>query len=168
MKGRLFIALAMMVLVGCGGGGGGDSTPASTGPEDIKGTYALTGFTVAYANGTTVTEKSPGVISWSGTMEIGPTVIKQTITLNGMVFNETWTYVVEWITNQSGVIHANTNSVKFTMVNGNLTTDMKDVDFEEWDYWKKISSSYSVKSVETQDAETKEEGAYIWMGKLLK
>jgi hypothetical protein len=168
MKKKFLVAVAASLLIGCGGGGGGSSpAPAPANPE-IKGTYRLTGFTVVLANGTTITEKSSIAQPWSGSMEIGPTTIRQSIMLAGVTYSGSWSYTVEWTTSTTGFIHASTNSVKFTMVGGNLTTDYKDADGEEWDYWVKVSDSYTIKAPEVEELGADKNGGYIWMAELLK
>jgi len=149
MKKRLLACLAIVaVMVGCGGGGGSSSPPAH---EPLTGTYAMTGFTVEYNDGSVFNENSPGIQSWSGKMEIGPTTIIQVVTLNGVSSGGTFQYTCVWDTATTGNIHTNTNSVWFSLSNGAMTTYTGvicsgSVCFEEWDYWQKTSESYSVLS----------------------
>jgi hypothetical protein len=150
-KNWLAVAL-LIVLAGCGGGGGGGGSSPAPVNEPLTGTYRLTGFTIIYNNGVSVTEKSPVVTSWSGSLELGPTTGKQVFTLNGIVASSGGPYTATWTTATSGTIDDGGDPVAFTLTNGSLSIHMHGtsgtLSYEEWDYWQKVSPSYTVKSVE--------------------
>ena len=154
MRKIIGIAVAFL-LIGCGGGGGGgdSSAPAPPAQEVLTGTYTMTGFLVRWSNGVTVTTDSPGVESWSGRMEIGPTTIMQDIELNGFHAGGTYQYNCVWDTHDSGTIYTNNGNASFTLSGGAMTTysgvrpsDIPGVTGEEWDYWQKTSESYTIRS----------------------
>jgi hypothetical protein len=82
-----FIGLIIVAasIIACGEEkSGGRSAPSLPDVSAIVGTYALTGFTVIFDDGTTINQDDPIITSWSGTMKIfSDNNVSQTVTLNG-------------------------------------------------------------------------------------
>lgn len=144
---KLFVAvLFFFLLISCGGGGGGDSPPSLVTPvnQSVVGSYRFTGFTVKY-QGDIITQDHPSVKSWSGSMQVTSTTLTQHFNINGLEINVGGKYTLVWdVGHNSGVAKINDGGKQFDIIficSGlNLTTYEKGPDFEEWDYWVKISN----------------------------
>jgi hypothetical protein len=153
---RLVLILVGIMLFGCGGGGGGGSSSAPVPQEALTGTYKQTGFTFAYSNGQTITEAN--VSSWSGSVDIGPTMMNLRLAIDGQVSAANAPYTAVWDSPTSGTIYESGNpSFTFTLSSGKLTFIMKGIKIstgltaDGWFYFQKTSSSYTSKSVEVAD-----------------
>jgi len=142
------------------------------------------GFDVDYSNGTTVTtvnENSPVIISWSGTMEFGPDTFSQSFIINDKLIYLTGTVTISWTTaGVTGIAHITDNSgthdLPFTISGTNLTTYSGVMQYgspgftvEEYDYWTKVSDSYSP-VMEGSDSEKSDAPAFTgkrWIAELL-
>ena len=186
---KLFCLLIVLFLIGCGGsGGGGSSSPAPapapvtvTSPsEDLTGTYSLTGFTVSYSNGQTLTEHSSGVTSWSGTMKIGSPTFTQSMAINNTPVAMQGTATVTWQNSTNGIAHVTEQSgtkhdVSFSISGNSLTTysgvvqsSTPGLTFQEWDYWLKVSDSLSPELL-NNDEKQKDQTTQInakWIGEV--
>ena len=170
--------VAALAMASCGGGGG--SAPPVTPPsQSLQGTYTLTGFDVVYSNGTTISENSPLITSWSGTMKIGTSSFSQSIVVNGTPLAVSGSATISWITpGVSGIAHvtdsSGTHDVAFTISGNDLSTysgvvQSGGLTFEEWDYWTKVSDSLAPVR-EGSVTEKTDESAYpgkFWIGELL-
>lgn len=155
MKKNLLLGMAALLMIGCGGGGGGgSSTPAPITQESLVGKYSLSGFTIVYSNGVTLTESDPRITSFSGNLELGPTTGRVTYTVNGISSTSGGPYTATFTTATSGTMTGPGDS--FTLNNGNLMIHIigsaDGLTFEEWDYWQKYSGTSTMASPEHEDA----------------
>ncbi len=165
-------------MLGCSGGDGGDAPPSVTPPsDDLVGTYNLTGFDIAYSNGTTITQQSPIITSWSGTMTIGDPTWTQRIVINGVLGTGAGTATVTWTDNTSGVAHITDSTgthdvaftisgLNFTTYSGVLATSTPGLTVQEWDHWVKVSDALvplRIDVVTSQDRQSASPGKHwIW------
>ena len=146
-----------ILLFGCGGGGGGGSSdsvprdPLVTVPsENIDGTYAMRGFLLKYSNGTTITETSPTICDFSGSMVIASPLWTQRVSLNGLSGGGTATVSITWTNTDHTAGIANVSypgggrdTFEVSIDGYRLTVYAYAADslgntVEEWDYWEKV------------------------------
>ena len=184
---RKLSVLLFSLLIGCGGGGGGgDGSSAVTAPvaspDNLHGTYALTGFDVKYSDGTFIDETNQIVKSFSGTMKISDTnYISQSVTLNGssdsvsgyvdiLWKDKTYTSAGFYVVGTNILIctiDITTDGEYLTTYSSGNTVSGTTITYQEWDYWQKVSNSFALKSetpVQEQDAKA---NSMVWVADLL-
>ena len=152
----IILVFLAMILWECGGGGGTAPEPVTPPSQILQGTYHLTGFTVDFSNGVTLTEND--FTSWSGEMIIGDITFTQNFMLEGEPISATGTATITYTNGTSeGIAHvtdqSGTHDVYFSCSGNNLTTYSGIVfvdpglSLEEWDYWVKVSDTASATSI---------------------
>lgn len=140
----LIVSSAILLIAGCGGGGGGSDTvelclrdwdywmadtlnpPTSSNLED---TYDLIGFDIEFwEDGVLVfTMDEEDVPGYSGTLDIQPATITQTITMQGESNTLTGSYTVSIADTTSGTLHITyqfeSSDIDFDISGNTLTTD---------------------------------------------
>lgn len=144
---------AVIVLVGCGGGGGGGNTQA-----ELPGQYTLTGIRYEFSNGLVATEND--LVPWSGHADIGQTTMGIEIIALGESINVGGPYSPIWSSATAGTISDGSDSIPFTLSNGNLTLIFPDLVIDVgltadvFLYWHKISDSHINQSPVRESVET--------------
>ncbi|HJV33771.1 hypothetical protein [Geomonas sp.] len=109
----------------------------------LFGTYTLSGFEITYADGSSLTSTSPGIM-FSGTFQLNSNnTASQSVTVNGYTVNNnaTWSYDAAtgkftFVTLPSGA----TSVLTVVFSNNMLTTICPTSTFTEYDHWTKVSN----------------------------
>lgn len=109
----------------------------------LFGTYTLSGFEITYADGSSLTSTSPGIM-FSGSFQLNSNnTASQSVTVNGYTVNTnaTWSYDAAtgkftFVTLPSGA----TSVLTVVFSNNMLTTICPTGTFTEYDHWTKVSN----------------------------
>ncbi len=116
--------------------------------NDIKGSYELVGFFVAYSTGQVI---SGNEVTVTGSMQIGNEVMSQSFNVNGQQISGTGTYSFLPLKPMGGVFYLNdaigrhnatvwTYGYTLTTYSGIVRLDSTTT-YEEWDYWGKTNNT---------------------------
>ena len=149
-------ALLLVFLFACGGGGGGgSSTPVV--PSSYVGTWHLTAFTVTYANGTVITQSSPLITSYSGTMTITSSGnASQSVSVNGISGTVSATIesingnTCNFVSTKNGCTGTVTGILNGTTLTTNFALGTCGANYSEIDVWTKVSSKPTLEDADAR------------------
>jgi hypothetical protein len=135
-----------LIGIGCGGGGGGGGGNDGGTQAELPGQYTMTGIRYEFNNGLVATEKD--FVPWGGQADIGHTTLGLQMTLLGETTNVGGSYSATWSSATGGTIFDGSDSIPFTLSNGDLTLIFPDLFIDVgltadvFIYWHKVSDSH--------------------------